>query len=68
MLTLFHPLPLERSRINESYLILLRKNEENRMSNEVKNGDPAKAQPARLTGAEIVWATLEGEGVSKHQK
>src|SRR3954453_2728243 len=33
------------------------------MSNEIKNGDPAKAQPARLTGAEIVWATLEGEGV-----
>ena len=33
------------------------------MSNDIKNGDPAKAQPARLTGAEIVWATLEGEGV-----
>ena len=33
------------------------------MSNNIKNGDPAKAQPARLTGAEIVWATLEGEGV-----
>ncbi len=33
------------------------------MSNEIKNGDSAKPQPARLTGAEIVWATLEGEGV-----
>src|SRR5450755_2290301 len=33
------------------------------MSKDIKNGDSAKAQPARLTGAEIVWATLEGEGV-----
>lgn len=33
------------------------------MSKDIKNGDPARAQPARLTGAEIVWATLEGEGV-----
>jgi acetolactate synthase I/II/III large subunit len=33
------------------------------MSNDIKNGDAAKAQPTRLTGAEIVWATLEGEGV-----
>jgi acetolactate synthase I/II/III large subunit len=24
---------------------------------------PAASQPTRLTGAEIVWATLEGEGV-----
>jgi acetolactate synthase I/II/III large subunit len=31
------------------------------MSKDIKNGDPGK--PARLTGAEIVWATLEGEGV-----
>ena len=27
------------------------------------NPTPAASQPTRLTGAEIVWATLEGEGV-----
>jgi acetolactate synthase-1/2/3 large subunit len=34
------------------------------MSDTKTNGDSAiPAQPARLTGAEILWATLEGEGV-----
>jgi acetolactate synthase-1/2/3 large subunit len=33
------------------------------MTDVTKNTESLKTQPAKLTGAEILWATLEGEGV-----